>query len=85
MDIEFVRDLILSIQGVVFIVLMLVMTGLVLVLFVKAKKVLNAVDKVTGKVQHASSSVNEEVVKAVLQVVAVAQGARSIRDAFKKK
>jgi hypothetical protein len=85
LDVELIRDVILSVQGVVFIVLMLVMTALILVLFRKAKKVLDAVDKVTGKVQQASSSVNEEVIKAVLQVVTVAQGARSIRDAFKKK
>ena len=85
MDIEFVRDLILSVQGVVFIVLMLVITVLVLVLFRKAKKMLDAVDKVTGRVQKASSSVNEEVVKAALQVVTLIQGARTIRDAFKKK
>lgn len=85
LDIEFVRDLILSVQGVVFIVLMLVITVLVLVLFRKAKKMLDAVDKVTGRVQKASSSVNEEVVKAALQVVTLIQGARTIRDAFKKK
>ena len=85
MNIEIVRDLILSVQGVVFIVLMLVITVLVLVLFRKAKKMLDAVDKVTGRVQKASSSVNEEVVKAALQVVTLIQGARTIRDAFKKK
>ena len=85
MDIEFVRDLILSIQGVVFIVLMLVITVLILVLFRKAKKMLDAVDTVTGKVQKASSSVNEEVVKAALQMVTLIQGARTIREAFKKK
>lgn len=85
MNIEFVRDLILSVQGVVFIVLMLVMTVLMLVLFRKAKKMLDAVDTVTGRVKKASSSVNEEVVKAALQMVTVIQGARTIRDAFKKK
>ena len=85
MNIEIVRDLILSVQGVVFIVLMLVMTVLALVLFRKAKKVLDTVDTVTGRVQQASSSVNEEVVKTVLQVVTIVQGARTIRDAFKKK
>jgi len=85
LNIEFVRDLILSVQGVVFIVLMLVMTVLALVLFRKAKKMLDAVDTVTGKVKKASSSVNEEVVKAALQMVTVIQGARTIRDAFKKK
>jgi hypothetical protein len=85
LDIEFVRDLILSIQGVVFIVLMLVITVLILVLFRKAKKMLDAVDTVTGKVQKASSSVNEEVVKAALQMVTLIQGARTIREAFKKK
>jgi hypothetical protein len=85
LDIEFVRDLILSVQGVVFIVLMLVMTVLMLVLFRKAKKMLNAVDTVTGKVEKASSSVNEEVVKAALQMVTLIQGARTIREAFKKK
>ena len=85
MNVEIIRDLILSIQGVVFIVLMLVITVLVLVLFRKAKKVLDAVDKVTGRVQQASSSVNEEVIKAALQMVTLIQGARTIRDAFKKK
>ncbi len=85
MDTELIRDLILSVQGVVFIVLMLVMTVALLVVLRKAKKVLNAVDKVTGKVQQASSSVNEDVIKAALQVVTLVQGARTIRDAFKKK
>ena len=85
MDTELIRDLILSVQGVVFIVLMLVMTVALLVILRKAKKVLDAVDKVTGKVQQASSSVNEEVIKAALQVVTLVQGARTIRDAFKKK
>jgi len=84
-DTELIRDLILSVQGVVFIVLMLVMTVALLVILRKAKKVLDAVDKVTGKVQQASSSVNEEVIKAALQVVTLVQGARTIRDAFKKK
>ncbi len=85
MDTELIRDLILSVQGVVFIVLMLVMTVALLVILRKAKKVLDAVDKVTGKVQQASSSVNEDVIKAALQVVTLVQGARTIRDAFKKK
>ena len=46
---------------------------------------LDAVDKVTGRVQQASSSVNDEVVKTALQVVTLVQGIRTIRDAFKKK
>ena len=85
MNIEIVRDLILSVQGVVFIVLMLVMTTLALVLYRKAKKVLDTADKVTGRVQQASSSVNDEVIKTALQVVTVVQGVRTIRDAFRKR
>ena len=45
---------------------------------------LDTADKMTGKVQKAFSSVNDEVVKAALQMVTLIQGARTIRDAFKK-
>jgi len=85
LTIEIFKDWVLSIQGVIFIVLMLVMTVLALILFRKAKKIFDAVDKVTGKVQSASSSVSEEVLRPVLQIVTLAQGIRSMRNAFRKK
>jgi len=85
LTIEIFRDWVLSIQGVIFIILMLVMTVLALILFRKAKKMLDAVDKVTGKIRSASSSVSEEVLRPVLQIVTLAQGIRSIRNTFKKK
>ena len=85
MTIEIFSDWVLSIQGVIFIVLMLVMTVLALVIFRKVKKVLDAVDKVTGRVESASSSVSEDFLRPVLQIVTLVQGIRSVREAFKKK
>jgi hypothetical protein len=83
-NIETIRDMILSIQGAVFIILMLVVTVLALALFRKVKRVVDAFSAVTTKVQQASSSVNQEPIKVMLQILSLVQGVRNIRDAFRK-
>ncbi len=85
MTIEIFKDWVLSVQGIIFIVLMLVITVMALALFRKAKKIMDAVGKVTEKVQSASSSVNEDSLRPILKVVALVQGIRTVRDTFNKK
>jgi len=89
MSIEWYRDLIISISGVVLIVVLIFTTTLSYLLYRRVKVILDSTKTVSRTVQGVTSYVGDEVVKPLVQVVTIIQGIRRGIDAvskiFKKK
>ena len=88
MTIDWFRDLIISIFGLVAIGVLVFIAVLFYSLYRKSKPILNSIKAISGTIQAISSG-TEEVVKPIIQVVALIQGIRQGIDAinklFKKK
>jgi len=84
MGIEWFRDLVISISGVVLIVVSILVTVLFFLLYRRIKSILDSIKIMARTMRGVSSYVGEEAVKPVIQVVAFIQGIRQGIDAISK-
>ena len=84
MDIEWFRDLVISISGLVLIVVSILVTVLFFLLYRRIKSILDSIKIMARTMRGVSSYVGEEAVKPVIQVVAFIQGIRQGIDAIGK-
>jgi hypothetical protein len=89
MSIEWLRDLVISISGLVFIGVLILLTILGYSLYRRTKAILDSVKATSKTVQGVTSYVGDEVVKPLTQVVAVAEGIRqgiaTVNKLFQKR
>lgn len=89
MSIDWFRDLVISISGLVLIVVLIFIAVLSFSLYRRTRSILNSIRATSRTIQGVSSYVGDEVVKPVTQIVALIQGIRQGIDAvstlFRKK
>ena len=89
MSIEWYRDLIISISGIVLIVVLIFTTVLSYRLYRRMKVILDSARNVSQKVQGVTGYVGDEVVKPLVRVVTliqgIGQGINMMSKIFKKK
>lgn len=89
MSIDVFRDLVISILGLVLIGALIFIAVLSYSLYRRARSVLDSIRITSKTIQGISSYLGDEVVKPVMQVVAIIQGIRqgidTISKLFKKK
>lgn len=89
MSIDWFRDLVISISGLVLIGVLIFVAVLSYSLYRRIKPILDSIKTTSRTVQGVSSFVGGEVVKPIIQVVALIQGIRqginTISKLFKKK
>ncbi len=89
MSIEWYRDLIIFISGIVLTVVLIFTTVLSYLLYRRVTKILDSAKAVSRTVEGASSYVADEVIKPLVQAVTLFQGVRQGIDTmskiFKKK
>lgn len=89
MSIDWFRDLVISITGVLVIVVLLLIAGLTFSLYRRAKVILDTMKTTTHNIAGISTYVTNEVAKPIIQVVAFIQGIRqgvnAIGRLFSKK
>ena len=88
MSIDWFRDLVISILGLVLIGLLILVAVLSYSLYRRARSILDSIKITARTIQGISSYVGDEVVKPVAQVVALIQGIRrgiDIMSTFFKK
>ncbi len=84
MSIDWFRDLVISISGLVLIVVLIFVAVLSYLLYHRIRPILDSIKLTTKTIQGISSYVGDEVVKPVTQVVALIQGIRQGIDTFSK-
>ena len=84
MSIDWFRDLIISISGLVLIGVLILFAVLSFSLYRRAKSILDSVKTTTKTIQGVSSYVGNEVIKPVTQIVTFIQGIRQGVDAASK-
>ena len=84
MSIEWFRDLIIAISGIVLIGVLIFAAVLSYSLYRRAKPILDSLKTTSRTIQGLSSYVADEVVKPVIQVVTIIQGIRRGIDTFSK-
>lgn len=82
MTIEWFRDLVIVIFGLVTTLAVLSLLVMAIIAFVKIKYIMNAAQKISGDVKDISACVKEEVVKPLAQVASVVQGIRQAAGMF---
>jgi len=89
MSIDWFRDLVISIAGVLVIIVLLFIAGLTFSLYRRAKAILDAMKTTSQNIAGISNYVTNEVAKPLIQVVAFIQGVRqgvnAISSLFSKK
>jgi cell division protein FtsX len=89
MSIDWFRDLVISIAGVLVIIVLLFIAVLTFLLYRRAKTILDSVKTTSQNIAGISTYVTNEVAKPLIQVVAFIQGVRqgvnAIRGLFSKK
>lgn len=89
MSIDWFRDLVISISGLVLIGVLIFIVVLSYSLYRRIKTILDSVKTTSRTIQGVSSYVGDEVVKPITQIVALIQGIRQGIDAvsnlFRKK
>ena len=89
MSIDWFRDLVISISGLVLIGVLIFIAVLSYSLYRRVKSILDSVKTTSRTIQGVSSYVGDEVVKPITQIVALIQGIRQGIDAasnlFRKK
>ena len=85
MGIEIFRDWVISIGAIAAFFALTTVTILALVLYRKACRILDSLETVAGKLRSASSSVNEDTMRPIMQAIAVLQGVNQVRNMFQKK
>ena len=84
MSIEWVRDLILCISGVVMIGVLIFIAVLLNSLYCKTKSTLDSIETTSTTIQGISSYVGDNMIKPVTQITALAQGIRQSIDAISR-
>ena len=84
MSIDWFRDLVISISGLVLIVVLIFIAVLAYSLYRRIRSILDSVRATSRTIQGVSSYVGDEVVKPVAQIVALIQGVRQGIDAASK-
>jgi hypothetical protein len=74
MDIAWFRDLVICISGLVVTGVVILVAVLAYLLYNRAKSVLNLVEAASATIYEISSTVRDEVVKPVVQVLALIRG-----------
>lgn len=89
MSIDWFRDLVISIAGVLVIVVLLLVAVLTFSLYRRAKVILDATKTTTKNIAGISTYITNEVAKPIIQVVAfiqgIKQGVNAISRLFGKK
>ncbi|MGD8500984.1 MAG: hypothetical protein PVJ86_10075 [Phycisphaerales bacterium] len=89
MSIDWFRDLVISIAGVLAIVVLLLIAMLTFLLYRRAKVILDSIKTTSQNIAGISTYVTNEVAKPLIQVVAFIQGVRqgvnAISSLFSKK
>ena len=89
MSIDWFRDLVISISGLVLIGVLILVAVLSYSLYHRVRSILDSIKNTSRNIQGISSYVGDEVIKPVTQVVALIQGIRQGIDTmgklFKKK
>ena len=88
MTIAWFRDLVICIWGLGATLAVLVILALVILVYIKVRPILNSVKTVTKTVENISTTVEQEMVGPLAQVVAFVQGFRkavSTVSQFRKK
>ena len=76
MSIEWLRDLVVCIFGIGATLVIICVGVLAFVFYFRVKPILDSVKKATKTVENITTSVEEEVVKPIVQVAAFVQGMR---------
>ena len=84
MSIDWFRDLVISVSGLVLIGVLILFAVLSFSLYRRAKSILDSVNATTKTIQGVSSYVGNEVIKPVTQIVTFIQGIRQGVDAASK-
>jgi len=88
MNIEWFRDLVICILGIVSAVTLIIISVVLFRLYRKINSVLNSLKTTSATIQGLSSYIGDEVVKPITQLVAVIQGIRqgveTVSKFFKK-
>ncbi len=89
MSIDWFRDLVISIAGVLLIIVLLFIAGLTFLLYRRAKIILDAMKTTSQNIAGISTYVTNEVARPLIQVVAFVQGIRqgvnAVSRLFRKK
>lgn len=84
MDIGWFRDLIICISGVVMIVVFIFVAVLAYSFYHRARVVLDSIEATSTTLQRISNEVSDEVVKPVIQAVALIRGLRQGIDTISR-
>lgn len=84
MDIGWFRDLIICISGVVMIVVLIFAAVLAYSFYHRARVVLDSIEATSTTLQRISNEVSDEVVKPVIQAVALIRGLRQGIDTISR-
>jgi len=89
MSIEWFRDLVICISGLVFTLVVMLLAVLAFLLYKKTGRVLSSIEATTNTIHEMSSTVRDEVIKPIVQVAAlvrgISQGIDLAREFFRKK
>ena len=89
MDIEWFRDLVICISGLVITVVVIFVAVLLYLLYNRARSVLDSIETTSATVHEIATSVRDEVVKPIVQLTAlfrgVCQGVDLVSRFFKKE
>lgn len=84
MSIDWFRDLVISISGLVLIGVLIFIAVLLYALYRRTRSILDSVRATSRTIQGISSYVGDEVIKPITQIVALIQGIRQGIDAVSK-
>ena len=76
MDIAWFRDLVICIWGLIATLLLIFVAVIIFLLYTKVKTVLKSAQMTSATIHRISSTVEDEVVKPIAQVVSLIQGIR---------
>ena len=89
MDIEWFRDLVICISGLVVTMVVILLAVLFFLLYNRARAVLNSIEATSATINEISSAIRDEVVKPVLQLAAlirgISQGIDMVSKFFRKQ
>jgi len=89
MSIDWYRDLVIIISGVVLFVTLILITALLYSLYRRVTAALDSINATTKTIHEITSCVGDEVVKPMIQMAALVQGIRqgvdTVSKFFKKK
>ena len=85
MSIEWLRDLVICIFGLGAMLAIICIAVIVFILYFRVKPIINSIKTTTKTVENISTSVEEEVVKPLVQVAAFVQGLRQVVGRFSRR